>query len=89
MFNEIRIFYNDETRDCYEDEVLSIFKATNDDIRNKLLRKVCGDTVNLAPIRTEHYFITVEFSTGSHQKSWKPSHQNEWNGFFISYQTYS
>ena len=87
--DEIRIFYNEETRDCYKDEILSIYEASDSNPQNKLIKRICGDSTTLAPVRTNSNFVTIEFTTGNYKKSWKPSHSKEWNGFYIYYQTYS
>ena len=89
FLDEIRIFYNEETRDCYKDEILSIYEASDSNPQNKLIKRICGDSTTLAPVRTNSNFVTIEFTTGNYKKSWKPSHSKEWNGFYIYYQTYS
>ena len=89
FLDEIRIFYNDETRDCYKDEILSIYEASDANPKNKLIKNICGDSTTMAPVRTNSNFVTIEFTTGNYKKNWKPSHSKEWNGFYIYYQTYS
>ena len=89
FLDEIRIFYNDETRDCYKDEILSIYQASDSNPKNKLIKQICGDSTTMAPVRTNSNYVTIEFTTGNYKKNWKPSHSKEWNGFYIYYQTYT
>ena len=57
--NQIAIYFNQETGDCYEDEVLEVYQTKPG--KRKLLKSLCGTSRSIAPIRSVTNMATLVF----------------------------
>ena len=57
--NQIAIYFNQETGDCYEDEVLEVYQTKPG--KRKLLKSLCGTSRSIAPIKSVTNMATLVF----------------------------
>ena len=56
---QIAIYYNQESGECYEDEVLEVYQTKPG--KRKLLKTLCGESRNQPPIRSVTNMATLVF----------------------------